>query len=594
MQTSDYITIVVYLLFLVGVGCAIGRLSRTSSDFVRGGGNATWWLVGSSSLLAGISAFTFTGNASGAFEAGPTLLTIYLANISAFVVQAIWLAPWFRQTRAYTPADVLRARFGPEVEQFKSYYGIIFGLFNGAIPLWALAVFSSSVFDLPMATTIIVLGIVVTVYSMTGGKWAVMGSDFVQSLIMYPITILVAWSCLRAVGGVDGFIGLFSRPDLADDFAFVKPAGSFSGDRFTWKWIIMVFVIQLSGQLNLLSAGRYLAARDGKEASRAAWLCAVGMTFGAIIWFIPPMVARGLWADEVLAMSVGQAGGGAYALAAMKVLPNGLMGIMIVAMFSATLSSMDTALNANAGMVIRNIVPPLMRLSGRKQLSDGQSLWLGRLATLALGTMVTILALWYASLDGIGLFDAFLIVGSIIGLPFSIPLLAGLFLRNMPRWSFFVVFSVGMMPSVWSLFDAKVFGNEWTYVDRSLWVLIFGAVATFCCLPAYRYAPESYRNQVIRFFECMRTPLSEEELGEGNDHIQARILGYSTIIMGGFILFLLMLPNDWAGRLSIFSIAFSVILIGGVLVYAGKRSARAKQPKETELFPEESVIRLKS
>ncbi|WP_309400150.1 sodium:solute symporter family transporter [Cerasicoccus maritimus] len=574
MQTSDYVTIGVYLVFLVVIGWFFGRLSRTASDYVRGGGKATWWLVGSSSLLAGISAFTFTGNAAAAFEAGPTLLVIYAANIIAYLIQGFCLAAWFRQTRAYTVADVLRDRFGPSVEQFKAYYGLIFGLLSGAVPLWALAVFCSSAFGFSATSTILILGIVVTVYSIRGGKWAVMGNDFVQSLILFPITILVAWYCLREVGGISGFIDLFSRPDLADDFAFVKPEGAFEDNKFSLKWIVAVFFIQLTGQLNLLAASRYLAAHDGREASRAAFFCAGGMLFGAIVWFIPPMVARGLWEAEVLAMPVGQAGGGSYAVAAMKVLPNGLMGVMIVAMFAATLSTMDTAINANAGIIIRNIVPPFRRLLSMKELDDQSSIWIGRVSTVVLGAANTGLAIWYSLLEGFGLFDSLLILGSVFGLPISIPLLSGLFLKRLPRWSFFFIASVAIAPALWSLVDQAWYGNTWTYVDRSLWVIVFGLAATVFCIPFYSRQPVEFRNQVDAFFQKMNTPLSEEERGEGNDHIQARMLGLTTIVMGCFLLLLMCLPNPLAGRLAILAVGGSVILVGALLLLVARFGAR--------------------
>ncbi|MBC2595919.1 hypothetical protein H5P28_16765 [Ruficoccus amylovorans] len=578
MQTSDYITIGIYLVFLVAVGWFFGRLSHSSSDFVRGGGKATWWLVGSSSLMAGISAFTFTGNAAAAYEAGPTLLVIYLATICAFFIQGAWIAGWLRQTRAYTVADVLRWRFGPSVEQFKSYYGLIFGLFSGAIPLWALAVFCASVFNIPPVPMILILGTVVTLYSIRGGKWAVMGNDFVQSLVLFPITILVAWYCLKEVGGVQGLVDVFSRPDLKADFALIKPEGAFPDGKFTWKWMVVAFLIQLTGQLNLLTATRYLAAADGREASRAAYFCGFGMILGTLIWFTPPLVARALWAPEVQSIDVGQVGGSAYAVAAMQVLPNGLMGIMVSAMLAATLSTMDTTINTNAGIFIRNILPALRRVFGKEELSDQRSLFVGRVATVVLGAFNTGMAVWYSQMEGFGLFDSMLIIGSIIGMPLIIPMLAGLLIKSLPRWGFFSILGVAMIPSLWSLIDEAITGNDWNYVDRSIWVMIFGTVATFASMPFYRSQPAAFRQKVEAFFERMHTPLSEEERGESTDHVQAHMLGMTTLVMGGFILLLLFLPNPLSGRIAILSVAGCVLLVAGLLLLASHR-IRLRQRK---------------
>ena len=109
----EYITLGLYLLILPVLGLLFSKLNKNLSDYVRGGAQATWWLAGASIMMSNTSAFTFTGNASMAFLAGPTVLTIYAANVCALLISGFFLAAWFRQTRAYTTADVVRSRFGP-------------------------------------------------------------------------------------------------------------------------------------------------------------------------------------------------------------------------------------------------------------------------------------------------------------------------------------------------------------------------------------------------------------------------------------------------------------------------------------------------
>lgn len=121
--------------------------------------------------MAGISAFTFTGNASAAYEAGPTVLIIYAANATALLLCGLFLGAWFRQTRAYTVTNVVRQRFSPAVEQFSAYTSIMLGPVGAAIQLWALCVFASGTFGIPVQWCIVVIGSVVILYATTGGKW---------------------------------------------------------------------------------------------------------------------------------------------------------------------------------------------------------------------------------------------------------------------------------------------------------------------------------------------------------------------------------------------------------------------------------------
>ena len=206
-MTIEYITLAIYFGVLLALGAYFNRFTKNLSDYVRGGAQGSWWLIGSSILMSAISAFTFTGNASAAFEGGPSLLVIYAANCAGFAVGGLFLGPWLRQTRAYTTADVVRSRFGVSVEQFSAGFGVIIGPITAAIQLYALSLFASTVLDLPLIPILVTIGIIVTFYSTSGGKWAVMATDFVQAMVMLSITILVCFLSLRAVGG---FSGVFS------------------------------------------------------------------------------------------------------------------------------------------------------------------------------------------------------------------------------------------------------------------------------------------------------------------------------------------------------------------------------------------------
>lgn len=65
--------------------------------------------------------------------------------------------------------------------------------------------------------------------------------------------------------------------------------------------------------------------------------------FGTAIWFFPPMVARFLYSDEIMAQAIENPANTSYSFIAGKLLPNGLMSVMIAAMFAATMSAMDTS-----------------------------------------------------------------------------------------------------------------------------------------------------------------------------------------------------------------------------------------------------------
>jgi len=568
---TEYITLIAYLVLLLCLGVYFTRYNKTLSDFVRGGAQGTWWIVGMSMFISGISAFTFTGNASAVYDAGLTPLTIYAANVIAFGASGLFLAKWFRQTRAYTLADIIRTRYGVAMEQFSAYLGVVMAPISGSIQLWALAGFASSTFGFPLKTTIVVIGAIVVVYSTTGGKWAVMATDFVQGLIMMVITIVLAVLALVEIGGFESLFAYFSDVRFAHDYIFVKEAGQFPDNKFTWHWIIVIFFMQLYGQISLSSAGRFLVAKDGREAQKGAWLAMALMAFGTVVWFIPPMVGRFLFEAEISALAVENPSNASYAFVAQRLLPNGLIGIMIAAMFAATMSSMDTSLNGQVGVIVRNVVPRLRERMGKPPLETATEMWLCRFLTVVLGCIIICYSLLWVIQKDIVLFDAYLAIASIIGIPLGFPMLAGLWLKRLWKWSYFLTISACLLPSAYAFYDSKVNGVAWTIQDRAMWIFLFGAVATVISVLLSKRNSPQYRERERTFFETMSKPVDfAKEIGGAFDRRQLVVMGNASLVLGAFLATMILVPNPLSGRLLSAGVAGTILAIGAILKHCGK------------------------
>lgn len=574
-MTIEWITIGAYFGFLLILGFFFSKLNRNLSDYIRGGAQATWWLAGTSALMGGISAFTFTGNAAAAFQAGPVMLTVYLGNCIGLLLCWLFVAARLRQTRAYTTADIIRQRFGPEAESVSVIFGVVLAPVNAAIQLWALSTFLSAVFGLPILPTIVTIGSVVLIYSTTGGRWAVMATDFLQSLILLPVTLLLAYLALRYVGGWEGFMTYWSDPSIQQEFKLIKQPGEFSGDRFTLGWIGAVLILQVSTFISMNTAGRFLSVKDGREASRSALLSLVLMSLGAIVWVLPAIVARFRFEEKVMSVGLDNPAEAAYSIAALELLPNGLIGLMIVAMLAATMSSMDTGLNSMTGAIVRNLIQPARDLYGAKALSDNANVWVCRLVTTLLGATIICYAIIMATQNSFELFDAFLILNSTIGLPLGIPLIAGLFIKRLPRSSYFIMIGICALPSIYTYWDGAVNGNAWSMQGRTFLICAAAVLSLFVCMPFYRYSSTGYKSRVEQLFVLMRTPVNfAEEIGESRDHQQLYVLGSAAVVAGLFLSLFMFLPNPLWGRLSIGFVSGFVLLVGVFLRWMASRGSR--------------------
>lgn len=566
----DSITIGVYLILLIAVGLRVRALNRNSADFFRSGCQGTWWLVGVSDFMSSFSAWTFTGAAGVAFEAGWSVAVIFLANAFGFLLNAIWFAPWFRQLRATTVPEIIRNRFGASTQQFYAWCNVPIRILYSSLHLSALAIFTAAAFGLNISDVIIVVGIVVLITAVTGGSWAVLSTDFIQMLILMPLTLLIATLCIIKVGGPIEFFNAIQDKGLADQFAPVKPHGMFPNGAYTWLWAGAMFLQGLFMSNSMTSASRYFAAKDGTAARKAA-LVAGGLTLlGGFVWFIPPITARLLFADEVLASTAAKPAEVAYAVASAKMLPAGLTGLMVVAMFAATGSSMDTGLNQTSAIITRDILPGLCRLTKRASVPERWMLTIGRISTALLGICIIQLALYFSGTKGAGIFEHMLALGSMLVMPMSIPLFLALFVKRAPWWSALFSMVCALVPSVVNMIDARA-GNPWSFQKEIFWGVTVGTASFFATIPFWRFATADYRASVARFFETMHRPVDfAKEVGVESDNRQLRTAGWFAALIGSLVCLLALLPNPASGRIQILSIGGSVAALGLLMARAGR------------------------
>ena len=571
----DSVTIAIYLIVLVAVGLKVRSLNHNVGDFFRSGCQGTWWLVGVSDFMSSFSAWTFTGAAGVAYEAGWSVSVIFLANAFGFLLNAVWFAPWFRQLRATTVPEIIRNRFGAATQQFYAWSNVPIRLIYSALHLSALAIFAAAAFGLNVQDVIIVVGLVVLINAVAGGSWAVMSTDFLQMLVLMPLTILIAGLCFAKIGGIGAFFDLIHAKGLDADFAVVKPHGKFPGGAYTAAWAGAMFLQSLFMSNSMTSASRYFAAKDGAAARKAA-LVACGLTLiGGWIWFIPPITARLLFQSDVLASTTAKPAEAAYAVASARLLPAGMTGLMVVAMFAATTSSMDTGLNQTSAIFTRDIYPALCRLLGVKPSDDKKSLLLGRIATAILGVVIVILATYFSGTKGAGIFEHMLNLGSMLVMPMSIPLLFALFIRRAPWWSALCSASCALIPSLINLLETAQTQQQWSFQKEIIMGVAAGAAGFLVTIPFWSTATAEYRAQVDRFFRTMHTPVDfAREVGEETDNRQLRTTGVFAAIIGSLVCLLALLPNPANSRLEILAVGGSVALLGFAMALSGRAKAK--------------------
>jgi SSS family solute:Na+ symporter len=573
---------------MLGMGWLAARFIKNTSDYFRGGGQMMWWLVGSSAFMTQFSAWTFTGAASKAYSEGWPILVIFIGNAVGFFFNYIYFAARSRQMRVITAIEGVRIRFGPGNEQVFTWIQIPLQILYAGIWLNGLCVFLSAAFGFDLTTTILVTGAVVVVVTIAGGSWAAVAGDFIQVLILMPVTIFAAFLALREVGGLGAFVDKLPAGHLDVSAAFDSP--------IMLLWIGAILVKQFISTNNLLDSSRYLCVKDSSHARRAALLGCALFVIGPVVWFIPPMVARIVHPDiAAIFPGLKTPSEGAFLAICVTTMPAGMIGLLLSGIFAATMSSMDSGLNRNAGIFVKSFYQAVIRPGA----TDRELVFTGKVTTTLMGVMVILAGLYFSQLEHLGLFDLMLQFGTLVAVPYTLPLVLCLFIKRTPPWAgwstVFLCFLVSLLTTrhldaAWlqRTFDLS---QPLSRTDASYWTVVAGlvmnvGVGTLWFLSTrffWNASSPAYRARVEQFFIQMRTPIDfQREIGESSDRQQGSVLGLLCLCYGSFISLLALIPNPLVGRLGFVFCGGIVVLIGLALRRAGKNSAGQKEAQTAQ------------
>ncbi|MCT4350309.1 transporter [Vibrio splendidus] len=582
----------IYFLFLIAIGWMFRTFTSTTSDYFRGGGNMLWWMVGATAFMTQFSAWTFTGAAGKAYADGMAVAVIFLANAFGYLMNYLYFAPKFRQLRVVTPIDAIRMRFGSFNEQVFTWSGMPNSIVSAGIWLNGLAIIASGIFGFDMTTTIVLTGLVVLVMSVTGGSWAVIASDFMQMVIIMAVTVTCAAVAIVQGGGVT---------EIINDFPVAEGASFVSGNNLNYVsifgiWAFFIFFKQFSITNNMLNSYRYLAAKDSKNAKKAALLACILMTIGPIIWFMPPWFVAGQGVDLAAHYpdAGSKAGDFAYLYFVEQYMPAGMVGLLIAAMFAATMSSMDSGLNRNSGIFVINFYQPILRPNA----TEKELMVVSKLMSSVFGVAIILIALFINSLKGLSLFDTMMYVGALIGFPMTIPAFCGFFIKKTPDWAGWGTLVVGAIVSyiVGFVITAEMLqnwfnlepltGREWSDLKVAVGLIAhLTFTGGFFILSTLFYKPleASRQKDVDTFFTNLATPLVSESTAQKKlDNKQRHMLGSLIAVSGVAVMAMFALPNPFWGRMMFVLCGGIVFIVGLLLVKAVDDSVEdAKQAKKT-------------
>ncbi|MDM7860382.1 sodium/solute symporter [Alteromonas sp. ASW11-36] len=410
MNFLDYSIIGAYLLGLLCMGFLL-KQQNSKADYFLGGRTIGWKPLSLSIMATQLSAVSFISAPAfvGLREGGGLIWLSYeLALPLAMLFLLLTLLPYLHRSGVVSVYDYLELRFDRSSRLIISFVFQLSRAFATGIMVYAISVILQGTMGIAHWQSVLLIGGVTIVYSLQGGMKAVVYGDALQMLLIVLGTAACLGFGLYEIGGFDAF---WAQVDSQRLSTLNLASNGFDGDGFgLLPMLFGGFVLYAAYYgCDQSEAQRSLAAHDTNDLKKmilAASLlrfpitflyCSAGLVIGTLVLATPSLQAQipdgnPDWMIPVFIINH---------------LPNGVIGLLLVAIFAAAMSSVSSAINSLSAVTVEDYC----RLSG-KALSDERYLSFARITGLFWG-VVTLALSFFAGDIAPTIIEAINKVGSI-------------------------------------------------------------------------------------------------------------------------------------------------------------------------------------
>ncbi|MYC67435.1 MAG: sodium/solute symporter [Acidobacteriia bacterium] len=459
----DYITLIAYFVVLVMMGLYFARQGSSTEDFFLAGRRMPWWATGLSIFGTQLSSISFMAVPAKVYSTDWVYFLLQMTIIMVAFPVVFFYLPHFRRAKMTSAYEYLEKRFNLPVRMYASVSFVLYQLGRMAIVLFLPAIALSTVTGIGVYTCIALMGVLATLYTVMGGIKAVIWTDVVQVFVLYGGALLSLVILLFKTDG--GLAAIVSAGVDYDKFHMFN---------WTWDWTTTAVWVVIVGNffLNLVPytsdqavVQRYFTTKDEKAAAKSIWTNAALLLPSTLTLF---MLGTGLWAfyrsnPELLNPALPT--DSIFPLFIAQQLPVGIAGLLIAAVFAASMSTLDSSLNSVSAALVTDFY-----VRFRPSAPDSRRLLLARLLTAGLGVLATATSIALATFDIGSLWDTFqgmmgLLGGGLAGL-FAL----GIFFRSAN--------GAGAMTGA----VASVFILFWVQQHTDLHFFLYGAVGILSCV----------------------------------------------------------------------------------------------------------------
>lgn len=396
LETWDYVAFVIYFLVLCGIGWWAGRREKTSSDdYFLAGRSLPWYVVGSSFIASNISTEHFIGMIGAAFIYGICVAMAEWGNVLSFSLLIWFFIPFLLASRVFTTPEFMERRFHPVLRYFFALVTVISNVvaFLAAV-LYGGGLALQNLFGWNLWVAIIILGGVAGSWAIYGGLKSVAWTDFFTVIVMIVGGLMVTVLGLYMLSGeshslIDGWKTMIERNQAnagiwkqvveanaqnvarVDDYNRLSVFQPLTHATTPWPSLLLgLFSVSIwYNVINQFMIQRVLGARNLYHARMGIVLAgymkvlmpAIVVVPGLILFAQYPQVMELPWNEIRPEADKG------YVHMLQTLIPVGLRGLFLAALFGAIQSTVNSVLNSTATILTLDLFKPLLNPSGEER-----------------------------------------------------------------------------------------------------------------------------------------------------------------------------------------------------------------------------------
>ena len=393
LTTLDWLIISFYLLFMVALSIFLSRGQKNKKDYYLGGNDLGAWSVAISTLATQCSTNSLLGApAFVAFAAGGGLLWLQyeLALPLAMIGLILFMLPLFRALKIISVYNYLEQRFNYATRLSLSVLFQFLRAFSTGVTVYGISLVLVSCLDIPFWVAALGLGIVTVIYDMFGGMKAVVYSDVIQMCILFASILLAIFFAVDLIGGWGALFELTPKERLVA-LDFQSHGWGDGKDYAFWPMLFGGLFLYMSYYgTDQSQVQRELSTKTIDDTNKSLFLngllrfplvvsyCVLGICLAAFAVKFPEFIESLPQTDSGqrnFNMAVPQF--------VLQNFPPGLVGLVMVGLFAAAMSSLDSVINSLSALTLRDIV----QRTFIKDMTNKQEVVWSRLLTLFWGTL---------------------------------------------------------------------------------------------------------------------------------------------------------------------------------------------------------------